>query len=241
MRELEDFDWFPRDFRQHQMDFLSLIALKFKLYHPAKNEVFEVIASQKQPDWTDACSGSGGPVQSLAGSYPVLLTDLYPSFRHLQLPDNIKFLDKPIDITKSLPPGNGLITLFNSFHHFTSEQQGFLINQCSKANRALIVVEVLQPGFRSIITVVFITTIGHWLLVPFIKPFSLKRLFFTYILPLHTLSVLYDGIISVFKSKNSHYFEKLAKQQTTGDYRVDFVKIKGRYGPLFMIKGIPII
>jgi len=239
MRELEDFDWFPQAFRQHQMDFLSLLALRFKLYQPVKSLLFEVIALQKHPEWTDACSGSGGPVQSLAGNFPVLLTDLYPSFARLQLPANLQYLAEPADITKHLPPGNGLITLFNSFHHFTTEQQSHLINQCIGANRALVAVEILQPGLRSFVSVVFTTTIGHWLLVPFMKPFSLKRLFFTYLVPLHTLTVLYDGIVSVFKAKSSHYFETFAKRHTTGNYRVDFIKIKGRYGPLFMIKGLP--
>jgi hypothetical protein len=239
MRELEDFDWFPQAFRQHQMDFLSLLALKFNLYQPVKKILFDILDSQNTKDWTDACSGSGGPVQSLAGKHPVLLTDLYPSFARLQLPANLQYLAEPVDITKNLPPGNGLITLFNSFHHFTPEQQSHLINQCSEANRSLIAVEVLQPGLRSFVSVVFTTTIGHWLLVPFMKPFSLKRLFFTYLVPLHTLSVLYDGIVSVFKSKSSRYFEAFAKRHTTGNYRVDFVKIKGRFGPLFMIKGLP--
>jgi len=239
MRELEDFDWFPQAFRQHQMDFLSLLALKFNLYQPVKKILFDILDSQNKKDWTDACSGSGGPVQSLAGSYPVLLTDLYPSIARLQLPANLQYYTEPADITKNLPPGNGLITLFNSFHHFTPEQQSHLIGQCSEANRAIIAVEILQPGLRSFVSVVFTTTIGHWLLVPFMKPFSLKRLFFTYLIPLHTLTVLYDGIVSVFKSKSSHYFETFARRHTNGKYRVDFVKIKGRYGPLFMIKGLP--
>jgi hypothetical protein len=241
MRELEDFDWFPKAFRQHQMDFLSQLAIKFKLYQPVKNEIFSILTAVKQPGWTDACSGSGGPVQSLAGTYPVLLCDLYPSFRHLDLPANIQYHNEPIDITQKLPPGNGLITLFNSFHHFTPEQQGHIVEQCSRVGRPMVAVEILQPGLISFISVIFTTTVGHWLLVPFMKPFSLKRLFFTYIIPLHTLSVLYDGILSVFKSKSSHYFEVFAKRYTTPRYRVDFIILNGRFGPLFMIKGIPVI
>lgn len=240
MRELEDFDWFPKAFRQHQMDFLSLLATKFKLYQPVKNEIFRLLNAQNQPGWTDACSGSGGPVQSLAGSYPVLLTDLYPSFGHLDLPANIQYHKYPVDITQTLPPGNGLITLFNSFHHFTPQQQGTIIKKCSEAGRPMIAIEILQPGLQSFISVIFTTTVGHWLLVPLMKPFSLKRLFFTYLIPLHTLSVLYDGILSVFKSKSSHYFETFAKRYTTPHYQVVFVKLNGRFGPLFIIKGLPI-
>jgi hypothetical protein len=241
MRELEDFDWFPKAFRQHQMDFLSQLAIIFKLYHPAKPVIFDILSSQKQPGWTDACSGSGGPVQSIAGSYPVLLTDLYPNFQQLTLPTNFNCHKEPTDITKILPPGHGLITLFNSFHHFTEEQQIHIFKRCSEAGRPLIAIEILQPGLKSFISVFLTTTIGHWLLVPFLKPFSLKRLFFTYIIPLHTFSVLYDGIISVFKSKSSHYFEAFAKRNTTRYYRIDFEKINGRYGSLFMIKGLPVV
>ncbi len=239
MRELEDYNWFPQSFRQHQMDFLSLLALKFQLYKPVQPIIEEMLILQKYPGWTDACSGSGGPVLSLSHGYPVLLTDLHPGFAHLQLPSHIQFMPVSVDITRALPPGEGLITLFNSFHHFTGRQQGFFLDSCKKAGRSMLAVEVLQPGIRSFFLVLLTTTLGHWLLVPFMKPFSLKRLLLTYLLPVHTLSVLYDGILSVFKSKSSRYLQNLAQQYHSPDYRVEFLKIKGRFGPLYLIKGHP--
>jgi hypothetical protein len=156
MRELEDFDWFPESFRRHQMDFLSLLATKFGLYLPVKPHIETLMEQQeKGAGWTDACSGSGGPVISVAGHHQVVLTDLYPSFRNLSLPENIRFDPEPADISKGLPQGNGLITLFNSFHHFNAEQQAGLIGKCRAAGRPLLIVEILQPGIRSLLSVIF--------------------------------------------------------------------------------------
>lgn len=240
MRELEDYSWFPGSFRRHQMDFLSLLALKFGIYRPAKPHIEHLLALQQNGDWTDACSGSGGPVISMAGHHKVLLTDLYPSFEDLNLPENIRFHGAPSDITAGLPPGKGLITLFNCFHHFTPQQQAGIIERCRQAGRPVLAVEILEPSVRSMVSVIFTTTIGHWLLVPLMKPFSLKRLFFTYLLPLHTLSVLFDGIVSVIRSKGSSYYRKLAHTHNTGNYRVDFEKVSGPFGPLLLVKGFPV-
>lgn len=240
MRELEDYSWFPESFRRHQMDFLSLLAMKFGLYLPVKPTIEKILSLQENADWTDACSGSGGPVLSLAGQHRVLLTDLFPSFDELSLPENISFHPKPADITFSLPPGTGLITLFNCFHHFDEGQQKKIIEMCRMTGRPVVVVEILQPTALSMVSVIITTTIGHWLLVPFMKPFRFKRLFFTYLLPLHTLSVLFDGIVSVFKSKGRRYYRNLALALDNESYRVVFEKIPGPFGPLFLVKGVPV-
>jgi len=53
------------------------------------------------------------------------------------------------------------------------------------------------------------TTIGCLLLTIFIKPFSLIRLLFTYILPVNILTITYDGMISVLKSRSLKQYQTL--------------------------------
>jgi hypothetical protein len=54
-----------------------------------------------------------------------------------------------------------------------------------------------------------LTTIGVLLFSPFIKPFSWQRLFFTYIIPINIITISFDGIISVLKSRSFNAYKKL--------------------------------
>jgi hypothetical protein len=44
---------------------------------------------------------------------------------------------------------------------------------------------------------------------PFIRPLSLRRIFFTYILPVNLITITYDGIISVLKSRTADQYRSL--------------------------------
>jgi hypothetical protein len=237
MRELEDYKWFPKVFRRHQMDFLSMLASRFQLYLPVSDEINTLLDQFRPNQWTDVCSGSGGPVISILLNTDVLLTDLFPPEESIKLPDHITYYPQPVDITKELPPGDGLITMFNSFHHFNLVEQENILRKIGISDRPFLAAEILQPGLFCLFKVILTTTIGHWFLVPLMKPFSFLRLLLTYLIPVHTITVFTDGIISVFKSKNTKYYTALANRATTHNYSFKFKTVKGKYGPLYLLIG----
>ncbi len=237
MRELEDRPWFPQFLRQHQMEYLSFLSKTFNIYKPVREMLIQNNKSALQNGWTDACSGTGGPIESFHFPYKVLLTDLYPPPYSLNLPTNIVYYTQPVNLETELPPGNGLISLFNGFHHFSDPLKKEIIDRIKQAKRPFFIVEILQPTCRHFIAVLFSTTIGHWLAVPFMKPFSWKRIFFTYIIPLHTLTVCIDGIISVFKSKSRRFYSNLCNQLTEEDYSIQLIQAKGISGNILVLQG----
>lgn len=237
MRELEDNKWFPEVFRRHQMDFLSMLATKFKLYLAVTDDVNALLEKDTSNQGTDVCSGSGGPVLSLLHNHNTLLTDLYPPKERIKFPDHITYYPQPIDITKELPPGEGLITMFNSIHHFSQEEQENILKKIGDSERPFLAAEILQPRLLTLVKVILTTTIGHWILVPLMKPFSFTRIFFTYLIPIHTITILIDGIISVFISKNKKYYMALVSRASTNKYSFIFKEVKGTFGPLYLIKG----
>jgi len=55
----------------------------------------------------------------------------------------------------------------------------------------------------------FITTL---LFTPFIKPFSLKRIVFTYILPVLPVCIMWDGIASVFRTYTESEMQNMVNE-----------------------------
>src|SRR5512137_2031213 len=113
--ELEDQSWFPAWMRRHQMEYLSFLALHFKLYQPALPALQHLLRQQPDNEWIDCCSGAGGPALYLAEqsdfSGTLLLTD-----KHLAQPASQKqsfpFTFQPLDVVEDPIAGQGLVTLF---------------------------------------------------------------------------------------------------------------------------------
>jgi hypothetical protein len=240
VRELEDRSWFPAFLRNHQTEFLAFIAKVFHLYEPIKPLILAKLNERGAMNWTDTCSGSGGPIIALNIPHKTLLTDLYPPEMARDLSIFIDYHPNPIDISKTLPPGKGLITMFNSFHHFDDDTKEKILNNTIEAGRPFLFTELLQPDIKSFLLVCFSTTLGHWLMVPFMKPFNWKRIFFTYIIPIHTITIFIDGIISVCKARTEVYYKIILYKNTKKDYRVQFHKTKGRFSMLYTLEGTPL-
>lgn len=239
---MADRDWFPQWMRMHQQEFLGFIAYHFKLYKPLVKVLEPMLNHTFQPEWTDTCSGNGSAALSverfIKPSPSLILTDKFPPSLIQGFQPNIQYDRKPLDILVNLPDGHSVITLFNAFHHFTHDEKLDLLHKVAAAKRPFLSVEILRPGVGSYISVLGASTIGQWLFAPFIKPFRLSRLIFTFIIPVHILSVLIDGWISVAKSPGKDEYAKLLSQlpHQTG-YKFSVIHMKTKWNPLTILKG----
>jgi hypothetical protein len=122
-------------------------------------------------------------------------------------------------------------TMFNAFHHFSEDEQRSICHKITNANANAYFVEILFPSPLHLLKTFIATTIGVLFLSPFIKPFSWKRLLFTYIIPINILTISIDGIISVFKSKTVKQY-----QRSLGNNKVNVFEIKNLLAPLLVIQ-----
>jgi hypothetical protein len=81
--------------------------------------------------------------------------------------------------------------------------------------------------------VLFMTTAGTLLLTPFIRPFSFRRLLFTYVLPLNIITITYDGIVSVCRSTSAGGYQKMF--EPFGE-AVRVIRLKKGLTPLVVIQ-----
>lgn len=97
-----------------------------------------------------------------------------------------------------------------SFHHFKPKDTKLILQNAVDTNNSIVILEGQERSFRSFFTLLFIF-IPVLLLTPFIKPFSLKRLFFTYIIPIVPFFITWDGLVSSLRTYSVKEMNSLVK------------------------------
>ena len=243
LKELEDYNWFPKILRRWQTEFIGSVAIWTNLYKPLVPVLNKMITDNKIIGLQDCCSGSGAPAtyihKQLAIQLHMLLTDKYPDESFENKPP-VTYSIHRADVLQMQPVENILYTMYNAFHHFSAEQQKDILQKMAANKTPFLIAELLEPGFINIIKIFFTTTLGQIFTAPFVQPFSLSRLFFTYIVPVNLFTITYDGIISVLKSKTVKQYKMLVENISTQNYTITVSKINSIKGNVVYIKGEPI-
>ena len=236
--ELEDLPWFPARLRRMQMRFIGWLVATLSLYEEAANWLKH--QDLKPSLLVDLCSGTGQPALQFALQArisDIILTDKYPveGMKH--------YLQEPVDVTETLPAYEGAVyTMFNAFHHFTAQEQEAILAKLSATKSPIIICEILRPSVLDALKIAFTTTIGQILLTPFIRPVRWDQWLFTYLIPLNLITISWDGIVSVIRSKNPSEYEVMLAHQNPTNYQweVHDLKTKWPLTRLTMIIGLPI-
>lgn len=223
--EFEDQAWFPHIFRQGMLDFLRFMISKLGAYGPAIPLLEELLRRSGQTHFTDLCSGAGGGMEGIREALSqrmgqpmrVTLSDLYPNigaYEYLQAQSGgqIDFIASPVDATKVPPQVTGVRTIFSSFHHFRPQQAVAILQDAADKRAPIGIFEGSGKSWLELI--VFLLTFPIIILVvtPFIRPFKLSRLIFTYLIPVIPLGILWDGIVSLFRIYNPRMLGELVNQ-----------------------------
>jgi hypothetical protein len=242
IKELEDYNWFPQLFRHFQAAYIGSIIKWTKFYKPLVPVVQQLLSENKISNIQDLCSGSGMPAvfmqQQLSGNYKTILSDKFPE-HSFATTENIIYLKNETDVLLIKPEHDICYTMYNAFHHFTDSEKQAVLKNLQAANAPFVIAEILEPDFFTLIKIGFTTTVIQLLTVPFVKPFSLLRLLFTYIIPVNILTVTYDGVISVLKSKSAQQYNNLVNKIANGNYEMTVHKIRNWKGTITYIKGNP--
>jgi hypothetical protein len=211
LKELEDYEDFPKSLRQFQMDFIGTMTRVLKLYKPIATIIEGSLSNGNKKQIMDLCSGSGHPAiyihKQLREIDATLLTDKFPQL--IKENKGIIYVENSIDILTMSFNSQYFYTMYNAFHHFTDVEQKSIVSKLKSANASFLIVEILQPNLLSLLQVILASSLGQLLITPFIKPFSSKRLLFTYIIPINIFTVLFDGVVSVIKSKSVNAYKSL--------------------------------
>lgn len=246
--EFEDQSWFPGFLRNYMTDFLQFLTNKSKLFKPSIGILDEMLRAGKENNIVDLGSGGGGGLlyigEELVKRHPdlkILMTDLYPNisaFEYTKTQNDI-FSYKSVSIDARNVPTElkGLRTQFLSLHHFKPEEAKAILQNAIDSESNIAIFEGQERSVASILAMVF-SPISVLLVTPFIRPFKLGRIFFTYLIPLVPIFVLWDGIVSSLRTYSVDEMKELVADLNQQDrYEWNIGRLKSGPGVNLYLTG----
>lgn len=235
--ELLDFPQVPKGLRQASMAYLRLMLGITGQARQLLPKLTEALQKSGTRQILDLCSGGGGPWPTLASALATLgavdrieLSDLFPdagayAIVEKNAPAVVRGCTQSVDATRVERDGRALRTMFNAFHHFPPEQAKKILQDAVDAGAPIAIFEVVsrEPpvliGLLGSSLVAFLTT-------PFLRPFRVSFLFWTYLVPVFPLLVAFDGVVSALRVYSAEECHELVAELRDPGYRWDIGRFR---------------
>jgi hypothetical protein len=228
--ELHEQPWFPAFLRNDVADTLQFGLSLLKVYSPVMPLLRRALASTGSRSIVDLCSGAGGPWSELApmlqretGYIRISLTDKYPyscaSEKAESIPETaLDFHKDPVDARNVPSDLNGFRTMFTSFHHFPPAETRAIIQSALDAGEGIGIFEITRRS-ASALFLILIWSLTPFFFAPFVRPFRWSRLFFTYVVPIIPLVMLFDGVVSCLRTYHPEELRKMLEKLSAPEYQ----------------------
>lgn len=188
----------------------------------------------------DLGSGGGGGLiwlnSELKKEIPnlnIVLTDFYPNIpafkQTKKTAPNFDYEEKPVDARNVPTHLTGLRTQFLSLHHFRPKDTQKILQNAINSESAIAIFEGQERSVASIVAMLF-SPISVLLTTPFIRPFKIGRIIFTYLIPVVPLFVLWDGVVSSLRTYSVKEMNNLI-ESLDGKEKFDWEINKVKSGP----------
>ncbi|MBI3246068.1 MAG: class I SAM-dependent methyltransferase [Deltaproteobacteria bacterium] len=249
--EFEDQPWFPRLIRAYMQDHLAFMGnLSGTAYQPFVEKLKSALERLRQNQLLDLCSGSGGPASTITRllreqglEVRIRLSDLFPNataYRHREHESGgtLQGVDTPVDAINVPAELQGFRLVANGFHHFRPEQARQVLADAVAKRQGIAVIEMVNRSVFAFIAVL-IGTVMLLLATPFFKPFRFSRLFFTYLVPLVPVFLMWDGFVSCLRVYAPDELRALVTQLNAPGYEWDIGTTRAGPGVATYLIGIP--
>ena len=207
--ELTDLPWLPKTLRSAITDAISFIARLFHSYAPAAPLLGQALKAQGAYKVIDLCSGAGAPIETIrrqlssvcGETVHITLTDKYPdtsAWARIVNAASGTVSVEPSSVDAANVPSRlcGFRTMFTAFHHFKPSVAEQILKDAANSRSGIAIFEYTDRNLLRWLFPTVMTPPTLLLITPFIRPFSLARLFWTYLIPIIPLTVTWDCLIS---------------------------------------------
>ena len=152
-----------------------------------------------------------------------------------------KFERTAVDMDSFNADQEGLYVCVNSFHQLTPEKAGNILNQVAEKRQPIVIVEGNNDSLWQVFGMTVIVPLTVLLTAPFVKPFRVERLLFTYLIPILPLVTFIDGFLALFKLYAPQDLDELTASVDEKNYVWRSGKQdNGRGGKIIYLIGMPI-
>ncbi|HEX3659851.1 MAG TPA: hypothetical protein VHU89_00360 [Acidobacteriaceae bacterium] len=258
--EIHDQPWFPASLRDRVTEALEAIWNGNRTYRPISGRLRAAIRHSGAHQIVDLCSGGGGP---WLGLYPeiadgrpltVWLTDLYPNALlaagkmdslsnasqegSSSRPGALVPYRDPVDaraVPDDLP---GFRTLFSSFHHFDPESARAMLADAFTQRQGIAIFEAARRTPWTLLATNAVPFLGLREAAR-ARPLRLRRLLWTFVLPVVPFLLWFDGLLSCLRSYSLADMAELTQGLTADDYTWDIGEASGGRVPIRYLIGQP--
>ncbi len=239
--EFEDYSWFPQLWRNLVTDYLEYVVSALHLYRPVIPLIRHDLDRLNCSQIVDLASGSSGPVITILQQFEeeygmklnAVLTDKFPhveAFGEIAAKSDgrISFIETSVN-AESLPENlNGFRTMFNSFHHFKPAHARKILQDAVRKKEGIGVFE-LTGRYPVNMLLILLSPLAVLFMTPFIKPFSWKRLLFTYLIPVVPFIAVWDGTASNLRTYSEVELNELVESLDAPNFDWEIGKIRTRF------------
>lgn len=249
--EFEDLHWFPKFLRNYLTDFLQYVSNAFDIYKPIIPILEKGLEKAETNQIIDIASGGGGGWLSLSKhlfaenkDLKIILTDYFPNISAFEQTiksgsDNFEFVSESVDACNVPTNLKGLRTQFLSFHHFQPESARRILQNAVESNSPIAIFEAQERSLICFIAML-ISPLNVLISTPFIRPFSVARLIFTYLIPIIPLIVLWDGIVSALRTYSIDEMKDLITNvENSSQFEWEINRVENRGLPILYLLGYP--
>lgn len=249
--EFEDLKWFPKAIRNYMTDFLQAVANKFDFYKTITPILKKGVDAAEEKQIIDLASGGGGGwiklSEHIAEEMPdvnVRLTDFYPNiaaFEQTQTKNPKVFTFERESVNALDVPSRlkGMRTQFLSLHHFRPNEVQQIFQNAVDAKSPIATFEAQKRSVGDFIKF-FFSPINVIFMTPFIRPFRLGRIIFTYLIPIVPIFVWWDGLVSVLRTYSEKELNEIIGQLENGDsFEWELSFVKNGAVEIYYVLGVP--
>jgi len=248
--EFNDRPWVPAWLREFETEYLHTVLLLVKPFDALAPRVAETLQNFGGREILDLCSGGGGPLPTLLERLAedhglecrALLSDLLPNRAAQEkwkgADGRIRYLAEPVDAMAVPPHLRGMRTLFDALHHFRPHDAQRILGDARRAGVPIGAFEVASRDLPHVLGSIFIPLFVV-AVTPFIRPFSWRRLFLTYLIPVLPLLIWWDGLVSNLRAHRVEEMRELTREIATPDYAFEVGSIGSGPSLVTYVLGSP--
>lgn len=235
------------------MDYLRFMISLLGTYQPIVPLLREAMGKAKTAHVLELGAGAGGGTEGVLrrlhalglSNARITLTDLYPQPAAWQLlatrTSGLAYEAAPVDATAVPASLAGFRTIFSAFHHFPPPLAEAILADAVQQKAGIGVFEGAGKHWVEILLAWTVLPVAQLLFTPFMRPFRLSRLLFTYVVPLIPLFTIWDGTVSILRLYPPAQLLALAhRADPQGTFEWQAGKVQHWWGPeVTYLIGVP--